>query len=126
MTDGSHDRPFGPAPKIESAAEQVLGPALRTGQSPFDDELYTWTPEVAEELIRRLDGDAEEHTGEHSADSTRSPVMQALHDQLEGAPRPVVLLAAELLYIQQLPLSTVTARLKRGRIRDVLSWMDDA
>ena len=61
MTDGSHDRPFGPAPKIESAAEQVLGPALRTGQSPFDDELYTWTPEVAEELIRRLDGDAEEH-----------------------------------------------------------------
>src|SRR5699024_3701552 len=63
---------------------------------------------------------------EESGDSSRSPVMQALHDQLEGAPRPVILLAAELLYVQQLPLSTVTARLKRGRVRDVLSWMPDA
>ena len=40
MSDGSHDRPDGPAPKIESAAARVLGPALRTGQSPFEDGLY--------------------------------------------------------------------------------------
>src|SRR5699024_4242883 len=110
------------APKIESAAARVLGPALRTGQSPFEDGLYTWTPEVAEELARRLDADPAEEPG----DSSRSPVMQALHDQLEGAPRPVLLLAAELLYVPQLPLSTVTARLTRGRVRAVLSWMPDA
>lgn len=125
MSDGSQDRPDGPAPTIETAAARVLGAALRTGQSPFEDDLYTWTPEVAEELARLLDADPAEEPGQ-SRESTRSPVMQALHDQLEGAPRPVVLLAAELLYVQQLPLSTVTARLKRGRVRDVLSWMDDA
>ena len=53
MSDGSQDRPHGPAPTIEAAAARVLGPALRTGQSPFEDDLYTWTPEVAEELARR-------------------------------------------------------------------------
>lgn len=128
MTDGSHDRPAGPAPLIEAAAERVLGPALRTGQSPFEDDLYTWTPEVAEELARRLDAEPEEGASEPSDPGAahRSPVMQSLHDQLEGAPRPVILLAAELLYVQQLPLSTVTARLKRGRVRDVLSWTEDA
>ena len=52
MSDGSQDRPHGPAPTIEAAAGRVLGPALRTGQSPFEDDLYTWTPEVAEELAR--------------------------------------------------------------------------
>ena len=111
MSDGSHERPAGPAPKIESAADRVLGSALRTGQSPFEDDLYTWTPEVAEELARRLDSDpeADRSAAAEPTDSHRSPVMQALHDQLEGAPRPVILLAAELLYIQQLPLSTVTA-----------------
>ena len=41
MSDGSQDRPLGPAPKIEAAAGLVLGPALRTGQSPFEDDLYT-------------------------------------------------------------------------------------
>ncbi|MBB1008572.1 restriction endonuclease, partial [Dietzia sp. SLG510A3-3B2-2] len=126
MSDGSQDRPHGPAPTIEAAAGRVLGPALRTGQSPFEDDLYTWTPEVAEELARRLDSDPEDGAAGAAPGSTRSPVMQALHDQLEGAPRPVVLLAAELLFIQQLPLSTVTARLKRGRVRDVLSWIEDA
>ncbi|WP_141764138.1 hypothetical protein, partial [Dietzia sp. HMSC21D01] len=57
MSDGSQNRPHGPAPTIEAAAARVLGPALRTGQSPFEDDLYTWTPEVAEELARRLDAD---------------------------------------------------------------------
>lgn len=131
MDTGAHDEPNGPAPAIEAAAEQVLGPALRTGQSPFEAELYTWTPEVAEELARRLDADPVDEAPGGSPEQAagartgnRSPVMQALHDQLEGAPHPVVLLAAELLYVQQLPLSTVTPRLKRGRVRDVLSWTE--
>ena len=123
MTTGSHDGAASPAPAIEAAAERVLGPALRTGQSPFEEGLYTWTPEVAEELARRLDADPDEPTSAERS-GNRSPVMQALSDQLEGAPHPVVLLAAELLYIQQLPLSTVTPRLKRGRVRDVLSWTE--
>ena len=131
MSEGSHAGPGGPAPTIEAAAGAVLGPALRTGRSPFEEDLYTWTPEVAEELIRRLDADPPEVSDPQGAGARsgetpagRSPVMEALRQQLEGAPHPAVLLAAELLYIQQLPLSTVTPRLKRGRVRDVLSWTE--
>ena len=124
MTDGVHDRATGPAPVIETAAHRVLDTALRTGQSAFDPDVHAWLPEVAEELVRRLSEEAPESADSNSA-GHRSPVMQSLHDQLEGAPRPVIILAAELLYIQQLPLSTVTTRLKRGRVRDVLSWADN-
>jgi len=115
---------------IEEAAWQVLGPALRTGQSAFDPDLYTFTPEVAEELIRLLDAEPEENSATASASEadagslSRSPVMKVLKEQLEGAQHPVVVLAAELLYIQQLPLSTVTARLKRSRVGEVLSWTE--
>lgn len=122
MTQGAHQRPDGPAPAIEEAAWSVLGPALRTGQSAFEPDLYTWTPEVAEELIRLLDLDPDESA--QGEDVLRSPVMQALQEQLEDAPHPVVVLAAELMYVQQLPLSTVTARLKRSRVNDVLSWTE--
>lgn len=130
MTQGAHERPTGPSPVIEEAAWQVLGPALRTGQSAFDPDLYTFTPEVAEELIRLLDAEPEENGAAASASEadagslSRSPVMKVLKEQLEGAQHPVVVLAAELLYVQQLPLSTVTARLKRSRVGEVLSWTE--
>lgn len=129
MTQGAHERPAGPAPSLEEAAWQVLGPALRTGQSAFEPDLYTFTPEVAEELIRLLDAEpvangtpAASESAKDNGSLSRSPVMETLHEQLEGAPHPVVVLAAELLYIQQLPLSTVTSRLKRSRVGEVLSW----
>lgn len=122
MTQGAHQRPDGPAPAIEDAAWRVLGTALQTGQSAFDSDLYTWTPEVAEELIRLLDAEPNNSSGD--GDVMRSPVMQSLQEQLENAPHPVIVLAAELLYVQQLPLSTVTARLKRARVNDVLSWTE--
>lgn len=129
MTQGAHERPTGPAPEIETAAWQVLGPALRIGQSAFEPDLYTFTPEVAEELIRLLDAEPAEQPQEtgaaaKNADVLRSPVMQTLQEQLEGAQHPVIILAAELLYIQQLPLSTVTSRLKRSRVNEVLSWTE--
>ena len=47
-----------------------------------------------------------------------------MRTQLAGAPRDVVLLTAELLYLQVLPLTNVRASTKRERVTTVLSWLD--
>lgn len=48
--------------------------------------------------------------------------MSKLERQLAGASRETILLTAELLYLQVLPLSNVSAATKIARIEKVLSW----
>jgi 5-methylcytosine-specific restriction protein B len=59
-------------------------------------------------------------------DFGKGSFLAKLRNQLQGVSRDVVLLAAELLYVQVLPLSNVRSETKRERIDEVLSWLDPA
>ena len=59
-------------------------------------------------------------------DFGKGSFLAKLRNQLRGVSRDVVLLAAELLYVQVLPLSNVRSETKRERIDEVLSWLDPA
>jgi 5-methylcytosine-specific restriction protein B len=102
---------------MEAAAWMVLGAGLRGEPSPFDSGVVSWTPENALEAVARI---------ADSPDTSGASFMVKLRGQLEGASRGVVLLVAELLYIQALPLTNVGADTKRKRIMTVLGWLPDA
>src|SRR5216683_800939 len=97
-------RGVGDSTQIESAAWYVLGPGLRREPSPLDPAIVTWTASAADEMLRRV---------QDAPDSGKAPFLAKLRRQLDGAPHEVVLLAAELLYLQVLPLSNVKADTKR-------------
>src|SRR5919198_3387002 len=93
-------RGSGVTPQIETAVWLVLGAGLRGEPSPLDPGVVTWTTSNARELRKRVEDEPE--TGKGS-------FLTKLQRQLDGASRGVILLAAELLYIQVAPLSNVTA-----------------
>ncbi|MHA7275212.1 McrB family protein [Arthrobacter sp. Hz1] len=101
------------APDVETAAWLVLGAGLRGEPSALDNSTTTWTAEAAADL------------GSRSARTDVGPgsFMAKLERQLAGASRATVLLAAELLYLQVVPLANVTPATKIARIEKVLSWV---
>jgi 5-methylcytosine-specific restriction protein B len=109
-------RGSGDAPGVESAAWLILGAGLRGQPSPMDGSTSTWTPEAAADLGSRL----------INTDVGTGTLMAKLERQLATASRETVLLAAELLYLQVLPLSNVMAETKIARIEKVLSWVTGA
>lgn len=113
--DSNYERGAGANPAVDAAAWAILGPALRGEPSPILGAGPTWTLENARTLRERITGD--------NADTGPRKFVSKLHDQLAGAPSSVVVLAAELLCIQVLPLSNITPETKRGRVNTVLSWV---
>src|SRR5262245_44594331 len=111
------ERGVGTSTAIEDAAWLVLEPGLKNAPSPLDPSLVTWTVAAADELLERVEGGDE---------TSKDSFLTKLDRQLAGAPRDVVLLAAELLYLQVLPLSNVKGETKRERLETVLSWLDAA
>lgn len=99
---------------ISEAARLVLGPGLRRQGSAFDSNVATWTAETARALDRAME-----------ATSTEGTFRDRLVRQLEGQPRAVVLLAAELCFIQRLPLVNVLPETKRKLLQDILDVLDD-
>ncbi|WP_219816086.1 McrB family protein [Arthrobacter sp. B1805] len=101
------------APEVETAAWLILGAGLRGEPSALDNSTTTWTAEAAADL------------GSRSARTDVGPgsFMAKLERQLAGASRATVLLAAELLYLQVVPLANVTPATKIARIEKVLSWV---
>jgi 5-methylcytosine-specific restriction protein B len=101
---------------VERAARQVLDAGLGRGDSAFTPGAKIWTPEAADELnrfyVERLD------TGSGT-------FVEKLRTQLEGARPDAVQLAAELLYLNALPLANVSGGAKRTRIATVLSWLPE-
>lgn len=106
---------------IRSASDPIFEPtyqvarrwrdtSLRTGASLFEPERQVWVTEPVAELRRRI--------VEQVDDSARS-FSEKLADQLSGASQPVHLLAAELLYVHLLPLTSVTAEKKLENIDGV-------
>lgn len=110
---GDHDRGVGEAPEVESAAWIVLGAGLRGEPSPLDPTIRTWTAETARDLAN----------GVISKGAGAGTLMEKMERQLADASRETVLLAAELMYLQSVPLSNLKAETKLARINKILSWV---
>ncbi|MGB6073489.1 MAG: AAA family ATPase [Rhodococcus sp. (in: high G+C Gram-positive bacteria)] len=116
MTNAS-TRGTGGHPEIESAAWSVLGAGLRGEPSAFDPTVHTWTANAAAEILRRV---------QDSPDVSDNTFLDKLEKQLEGAPQSVILLTAELLYLQCAPLWNLKAETKRRLVNGVLAWTQPA
>lgn len=101
------------APQLEAAGRLILESGFRSAPSAVDGTTPTWTVENARELARRSELDVGPGT-----------FMAKFERQLRGASRGVILLAAELAYLQVLPLSNVGAQTKIARIEKILSWIE--
>lgn len=103
------------APRIEAAGRRIIESGFRGEPSLIDGVTSTWTVENARDLAGR--GEADVGTGTFMAKFER---------QLKGARPATILLAAELAYLQVLPLSNVGATTKVARVNKILSWIEGA
>ncbi|WP_445337115.1 McrB family protein [Clavibacter sp. CFBP 8614] len=99
---------------VAGAAGVVLRGALRRQPSVLDGRTVTWTPETAAELR-----DAIAWSG------SGATFRERLIEQLTGRSRAVVLLAAELCFIQRLPLMNVLASTKQALMQEVMDLLPD-
>lgn len=99
---------------ISLAAQVVLGPGLRREASVLDGQTVTWTAETARALRQAIE-----------ASDTKGSFREQLIQQLAGQARAVVLLAAELSFLQRLPLSNVRADTKQALIQSALDVLPD-
>ncbi|WP_083733551.1 McrB family protein [Actinomadura sp. CNU-125] len=102
-------------PVVERAARHVLRNGLASGLSALDIAEPAWSPEAAADLRHRIIDKADEGSGSF---------MVKLKAQLEGASRATVLLCAELLFLQAVPLTNLKPDTKRRRIEEVLGWAE--
>lgn len=104
----------GPEPELEAAGRLIVERGFRSEASPFWNQ-PTWTEQNATELLRRTFDNYDGGAGDF---------LSKLQGQLVGAEPGVIILAAELMALIQLPLSNVKAATKRDQINTVLSWLD--
>lgn len=103
------------APKLEAIGRRIIETGFRGEPSLIDGETVVWTVESARELANRGERDVGSGT-----------FMEKYKRQLSGASRATILLAAELAFLQVLPLSNVGAATKVARVNKILSWIDGA
>lgn len=103
--------------QIEAAARRVLDSGLGHGRSAIESTVPAWTAEVAADLRHRVIDNAAAGAG---------GFLGKLRARLDGAPRATCLLAAELLYVQALPLTSVLPKTKRARVDTALSGLQPA
>ncbi|MGH3626319.1 MAG: hypothetical protein ACRDRL_02570, partial [Sciscionella sp.] len=101
--------------RIEVEAREIIDHGLGQGRSRIDPETLAWGEEPVADLRYRIVDNA--NMGEGT-------FLEKLQEQLGGAPRPTVLLAAELLALQELPLGNLSGHTKLERVRTVLGWLD--
>jgi 5-methylcytosine-specific restriction protein B len=101
---------------IEDAARNVIDAGLRNGDSAFTRGREIWTSAAAAEL---------HHAFVERPIAGRGAFLQKLQIQLSGASPEAVQLAAELLYVNMLPLNDLRGRTKRDRLYTVLGWLPD-
>lgn len=107
----------GVSKEIEDAAWFVLGAGLQGKPSALDGSTLTWTTDVANELLERL---------ERGAVDPKAPMMTNLRQHVEGAGRAVKMLAVELLFLQSLPLAheVKSLKVKRARVAEAAAWLE--
>ncbi|MBT1636777.1 AAA family ATPase [Clavibacter michiganensis] len=99
---------------VAEAAGIVLDRGLRRQPSVLDGRTVTWTAETATELRDAI-----------ASSGSGTTFRERLIAQLTGRSRAVVLLAAELCFIQRLPLMNVLPSTKQALIQDVLDVLPD-
>lgn len=99
---------------ISEAAGVVLRGALRRQPSVLDGRTVTWTAETATELRDAI-----------ASSGSGATFRERLVEQLTGRSRAVVLLAAELCFIQRLPLMNVLAATKQALVQEVMDLLPD-
>ncbi|MBO0594952.1 AAA family ATPase [Nesterenkonia sp. E16_7] len=107
-----------PAPDMAIANEagEIIAHMLGDGKSVIDTSATIWTAESAEDLRSRI--------GDNPIIGTDQGQWQKLDQQLEGAAREVVLLAAELVFLREHPLRSARPETRRTHVERVLSQLD--
>lgn len=107
-----------PAPDLTMAREagEVITHMLGDGRSVIDPTATIWTAEAAEELRSRIGDNLIVVSGKGQWDK--------LDQQLQGAPREVVLLAAEIVFLREHPLRSALPETRRAHVDRVLSHLD--
>lgn len=103
------------APELEAVARRIIETGFRGEPSLLDGVTVLWTVENARELAVRGERDVGPGT-----------FMAKFERQLNGANRATILLAAELAFLQVLPLSNIGEATKVARVNKILSWIDGA
>lgn len=98
-----------------AAAQRVLRDGLGGGGSAFVPGLEIWTSETATDLRRRF---------VDQPDESSDTFLVKLERQLSGAPDETIVLAAELLYVNLVPLKPeqIGVARKREILNEVFSW----
>ncbi|PZO61385.1 MAG: restriction endonuclease [Pseudoxanthomonas suwonensis] len=89
---------------------------LGDGRSVIDPATTIWTAEAAEELRARI--------GDNPIIGTDQGQWDKLDQQLEGASREVVMLAAELVFLREHALRSARPETRRAHVERVLAHLD--
>lgn len=103
--------------KLAGEAGAIVSHLLGDRRSTFDPAIEIWTPAAAEELRIRIEDDP--------IVGTSMGQWEKLDIQLKNAPREVVLLAAELVFLREVPVLGVRPETRRTHIDQVLAHLDD-
>ncbi|WP_248278899.1 AAA family ATPase [Brevibacterium sp. 'Marine'] len=101
---------------IAHQAGELISHMLGDKQSVIDPTVEIWTAAAAEDLRSRVQTDP-------SPGSNMSQ-WDKLGVQLAGASRAVVLLAAELVFLRELPLNGILPATRRKHVEDLLALLD--
>lgn len=107
-----------PAPfiVIGDEIEELFTHMLGDGRSVIDPATTIWSAEAAEDLRARVE--------DNPISGNASGQWEKLDLQLEGAPREVVLLAAELVFLREHGLRSVTPETRRSHVERVLRHVE--
>jgi 5-methylcytosine-specific restriction protein B len=107
-----------PQPDMDIAhqAEEVLAHMLGDGRSVIDPNTRIWTAAAAEDLRTRIETDPN-----FASDMSQ---WDKLEVQLNGAPREVVLLAAELVFLREHPLRWILPSTRRSHVERILAILE--
>lgn len=100
------------ARQVRPIVEQMLG----DGHSVLDPTALIWTAEVAEELRHRI--------ADNPLEGSETQ-WSKLEQQLAGAPREVILLAAEMVLLREHPIHMAKPQTRRAHLEQVLAILPD-
>lgn len=99
---------------VRGAARAIIDRGLGKGDSLFVPDSGAWSATTVEDLYQRYN---------LAADLSDDKFLDKLAKQLDGAPDPTIVLAAEIIALLSLPLTNVSGETKRHRMRTILGWM---
>lgn len=102
---------------LSRAAWLCLDHLFGDAHSVLDPTVECWTAENGRELHSAIMDNLDEGAG---------TFLEKLKGQLAGRSRGLVLLAAELILLHNLPLSNTLPATKRAQVATVLSWLPDS